>query len=424
MNATVEPGISRQIGRHRRGFSLDQDFYCADRIFELDMEQVISNQWLLVDHESRIPDHGDYFLFKASTEELIVLRGRDDTVRAFFNVCRHRGSRLCLESEGRKRLLTCPYHAWSYDLDGTLKSARLMPEEFDASAYTLHQCHIRLFHGLIFVCLAKGEPPDFEAQYGEFGELLEFQGIAGSKIAVQRQYPTGANWKLVVENFLECYHCAPAHPEYCRVHPPDQLLALGAGPGSGPKDAMDAYQDTWDAWKSRAEALGHPFREIERGAESPDMAQLTRLPINDREFESETRDGKAACTKLLGTISERDYGETAFAFNPVSYILSFNDFAVMFRFTPMAAMQTDVQLTWLVHADAEAGVDYDPDNVAWVWDVTVTQDKRITEGNQAGIRSSRYEPGPYSQHEARVVTFVDWYLHKLAGFEGTDVDIE
>jgi len=87
-------------------------------------------------------------------------------------------------------------------------------------------------------------------------------------------------------------------------------------------------------------------------------------------------------------------------------------------------MQTDVQLTWLVHADAEAGTDYDPDNVAWVWDVTVTQDKRITEDNQAGIRSSRYEPGPYSQHEARVITFVDWYLHKLAGIEGSGVEIE
>jgi Rieske 2Fe-2S family protein len=311
-------------------------------------------------------------------------------------------------------LLVCPYHAWSYNLDGSLRAARLMPDDFDRSTYGLHRCHVRVFHGLIFVCLSKDDPPDFDEQYAAFGSMLEFQGIADAKIAVKRDYPNVANWKLVVENFLECYHCAPAHPEYCSVHPADQLLALGAGPGSGLSDALEKYQAGWDEWKSRAAALGHPFVEIDRDETTIDMAQMTRLPINDRGYESETRDGKAACARLMGNIKERDNGETAFAFHPVGYILAFNDFAMMARFTPRDARNTDVQVNWLVHKDAEEGVDYDPDNVAWIWDVTVKQDKRITENNQLGIQSSRYQPGPYSQHELRVVTFVKWYLRHLA----------
>ncbi len=414
MNSVLSPEIHQHISRHRQGYSLAQEFYCSNEVFRCDMDHIFTRQWLLVDHVSRIPHKGDYFLFKIGGEEIIIIRQDMESVGALYNVCRHRGSRVCLDGEGHRRLLTCPYHAWSYNLDGSLRAARLMPENFERSDYGLHRCHLRVFHGLIFVCLCKDEPPDFDARYGAFGDMLDFQGIAEAKIAVKRDYPNGANWKLVVENFIECYHCAPAHPEYCRVHPPEQLLALGAGPGSGPDDAVKKYQARWDEWKTSAAALGHPFVEIDRDENTVDMAQLTRFPINDRGFVSETRDGKSACKRFMGNITDHDYGETAFSFNPVAYILAFNDFAMMARFTPRDAMKTDVQISWLVHKDSEEGADYDPDNVAWIWDVTVRQDKRITENNQAGIQSSRYQPGPYSEQELRVVTFTKWYLRHLA----------
>ena len=115
----------------------------------------------------------------------------------------------------------------------------------------------------------------------------------------------------------------------------------------------------------------------------------------------------------MGKFKQCDYGATAFVFNPVSYVLAFNDFAMMARFTPRNAVSTDVQLSWLVRKDAEDGKDYDPDNLAWVWDVTIRQDKKITENNNAGILSSRYQPGPYSTQEARVATFVRWYLNGI-----------
>ncbi|NKB35575.1 MAG: Rieske 2Fe-2S domain-containing protein [Gammaproteobacteria bacterium] len=413
MSAILKENIDTLISQYQDGYSLEQAFYCSDEVYQRDMNRLISQRWLLVDHVSRIPNKGDYFLFDIGEESIIIIRQSDEKINAFFNVCRHRGSRICLEHEGNKGLLSCPYHAWTYELDGQLRPPRLMPDGFDKTQFGLHACHIKVTHGLIFVCLSKDTPPDFDAEFSEFNEMFDFHGFADAKIAVKRDYPNQCNWKLVVENFIECYHCAPAHAEYCVVHPEDQLLALGAGPGSGPKEAMEKYQPILDEWEEKSRAMGHPVYEIDHDEHSLHLAQLARLPINDRNFAAETRDGKPASNKLMGKFKQCDHGETAMVFNPISYILASNDVAMMVRFTPRDAVNTDVQLTWLVHKDAEEGVDYDADNVAWVWDVTIKQDKKITEDNNAGILSSRYQPGPYSTQEARVATFVRWYLNGI-----------
>jgi Rieske 2Fe-2S family protein len=406
--------INKMVGEYQDGFSLEQDFYISPDVFKQDMEKLISQRWLLVDHVSRIPAKGDYFLFEIGNESIIIIRKSEDEIRAFYNVCRHRGSLICLEQQGKKKLLTCPYHAWSYNLDGELLPPRLMASDFDPSLFGLHSCHIKICHGLIFVCTSSDAPPDFDEEYSGFMDSLAFHGFNQAKIAVKRDYPNGCNWKLVVENFLECYHCAPSHPEYCAVHPEDQLLALGAGPGSGPQEAVDKYQPQLDAFYELAEKLGHPLPDIDRTEDSFDMAQLARLPINDRNFASETRDGSPGSTILMGNFKETDYGETAIVFNPVSYILASNYVAMMARFTPRDAINTDVQLTWLVHEDAVEGEHYNADEIAWVWDTTIKQDKTITENNNAGVLSSRYQPGPYSTQEERVATFVKWYVNSIS----------
>ena len=413
MNAVIKTDIDRMIASYRDGYSLEQPFYLSPDIFTHDMERLLFRRWLLVDHESRIPNKGDYFLFNIANESIIIIRESGNRINAFFNVCRHRGSRVCLEQQGNKRLLTCPYHAWTYDLNGELRPPQLMPAGFDRSQHNLHKCHVTVFHGLIFVCISEDSPPDFAEEYTPFEEMLNFHGFKDAKIAVKRDYPNRCNWKLVVENFIECYHCAPSHPEYCSVHPRDQLLALGAGPSSGPEDAMEKYQPILDEWTEKTLGMGHPVPEFERDEYSIDHAQISRVPINDRNFASETRDGKPACEKLMGKFRECDHGETAFVFNPTNYILAFNDFALMVRFTPRDAVNTDVQFSWLVHKDAEEDVDYDPGNLIWVWDVTTKQDKKITEDNNAGITSSRYRPGPYSVHEGRVAAFIRWYLNGI-----------
>ena len=410
MSAIIKPDIDGLIANYNDGYSLEQDFYISPHIFERDMDRLITQRWLMVDHTSRIPNKGDYFLFDIGNDSIIIIRQSDDKVNAFFNVCRHRGSKICLEHEGNKGLLTCPYHAWTYELDGQLRPPRLMPDGFDKSKFGLHKCNVRVFHGFIFVCLSKETPPDFDEEYSEFGEMLNFHGFEDAKIAVKRDYPNACNWKLVVENFIECYHCAPSHAAYSSVHPEDQLLALGAGPGSGPAEALKKYQPQWDEWAARTKEMGHPIPSVDRDENSLDMANLSRIPINDRNFESETKDGKPASKILMGEFKQCDQGETAIVFNSLGYVLAMNDFALMVRFTPRDAVNTDVQLSWIVHKDAKEGVDYDPDNLSWCWDVTIKEDKIITEDNNAGILSSRYQPGPYSTQEERVASFVRWYL--------------
>ena len=109
-----------------------------------------------------------------------------------------------------------------------------MPADFSKKDYGLHRCYVRVFYGFIFINLSDQEPIDFDATFGDLAPYLDLHGFADAKIACTQSYPTTANWKLIVENFVECYHCASAHPEFCSMHPPEALVAFGAGPSSGP----------------------------------------------------------------------------------------------------------------------------------------------------------------------------------------------
>ncbi|MBT5434675.1 MAG: aromatic ring-hydroxylating dioxygenase subunit alpha, partial [Rhodospirillaceae bacterium] len=208
------------LQRHTPDMSLEQPFYTDRSIFERDLERVVAPQWLFVEHISALPEPGDYVLFEVAGESIIIVRGRDREVRALFNVCRHRGSRICLEPKGNVRTLTCPYHAWVYDLGGALLRAPLMADDFDAGDWSLHACHVHVWEGMIFINLA-GEGEEV-ADFNEIAEAFERYTLpyrlGDAKVVHRETYPTDANWKLAVENFRECYHCAAAHPEYTLVN--------------------------------------------------------------------------------------------------------------------------------------------------------------------------------------------------------------
>ncbi|MYH70289.1 MAG: Rieske 2Fe-2S domain-containing protein [Gammaproteobacteria bacterium] len=369
---TCMPGVNIQdlVGGHVAGHTLQQPFYCDPDVFSLDRERVLDRLWHLAGHVSRIPAAGDYFLFRICGEEIIIVRGRDGNIHAHYNVCRHRGSRVCPD-------------------------------------YGLHACRIKVLDGLIFVSLA-GEPAGLDEMIRDCRNYLSFHGIENAKIARRLELPTRANWKLVVENFIECYHCIPAHPEYCSVHSELKLLAAGAGVGTGPEAACLDYAVELNAWKKQVEALGHPCQE----GEFDHGAGMVRMPIKEG-FLTESQDGRPVST-LMGKFREYDGGVTYVAFNYLNYLLASNDHAVILRFTPISELVTDVEAIWLVDADAREGVDYVPERVSWVWDVTLKQDAVITENNQAGILSSHYQPGPYSEQEVMNCEFTRWYLDKLS----------
>jgi len=183
-DAPIE-SIKRLAANARLGYSLEQPFYISDAVFEADMDHVISQKWIMAGHVSRIPNKGDYFLYKIGGEQIIIIRENTESIRAFFNVCRHRGSTLCSAQSGNMPKLVCPYHAWTYELDGRLLAARLMPQDFDKAENSLFACHIREFHGLIFINMCEGSPPDFDATFGDMGAILDYHGIADAQYIIQ-----------------------------------------------------------------------------------------------------------------------------------------------------------------------------------------------------------------------------------------------
>ena len=398
----------RLAANTRVGYSFDREFYCDKAVFEADMDDVISHKWIMAGHVGQVPNKGDYFVFKVGAEQIIIVRENAVNIRAFYNVCRHRGSLICSSSSGNAPKLVCPYHAWTYGLDGALLSARLMPEDFDKKANGLIPCHVREYFGFIFINMTDGEPVNFDAVFGDMAAILDYHGFADAKVAQKASYPTAANWKLVVENFLECYHCQPAHPEFCSMHPPEALLAVGAGPSSGPADAVAAYTPVLEAWEQRVSAMGRPVGNIDDAPDSSHLRLVMQRTIRDG-YLSETADGTAA-SSLMGKRPEFDGGRMHLAFSPISHVVACNDFAILFQFTPRTATLTDVDISWIVDSKAE-----NPDvaKMVWAWDVTTLQDRQITEDNQAGITSKRYSPGRYSEQERGVVNFQTWYLNQL-----------
>ena len=402
--------MQRLVAEARLGYSLEQDFYTSEAVFKADMERVIGRKWLVAGHVSRIPNKGDYFLFRIGAEQIIVIRENADSVRAFFNVCRHRGSTICAAESGNAPRLVCPYHAWTFGLDGRLLAARLMTEDFDKAKNGLFACHVRVFHGLIFINLSADEPDDFDATFGDMGPILDYHGIADARIAHAGSYPTDANWKLVVENFFECYHCVPSHPEFCSIHAAESLVAVGAGPSSGPADAVASFAPKLQAWEASAAALGRPIGTIDDAASASHL-QLLMQRMNKPGWASETQDGSAPAP-LMGQRTAPDGGRMHLSFSPFSQIVADDHFAILFQFTPRSALRSDVEMIWLVDGRA-ADADIDLAKMTWGYHATTTQDKVITEANQAGIMSSRYQPGRYSDQEGSLIKFQQWYLSQF-----------
>ena len=400
--------VDELVARQKPGFTLEQPFYRDPEIFRRDMARVVARAWLYVAHVSEIPGPGDFLLYEIGEESIILVRGSDGEVRAFFNVCRHRGSRICLESGGKVgQALTCPYHAWVYDLEGRLIRARGMGEDFDKSAFGLHPCRVREAHGLIFICLAEAGDPgvaDFDDVAGDLDACATLYRIADTRVAHREIYPTRANWKLVVDNFRECYHCAPAHPGYTMVNAYVRAQELD----------LAGYDAPTRAWERKAAALGHP---VGRGAggDHGDPCQphgYWRQPIREG-FATLSEDGRPLAP-LLGGLEHWDGGETAFSFGPLSYAYLCADHLCMFRFTPISPELSEVVVTWHVRADAEEGRDYDLARLKWMWDVTTIEDTRIIIDNQRGVNSGRYRPGPYAPAESYSAAFTRWYLDRLA----------
>ena len=195
------------------GYSLEAPFYTSPEIFDLDIQAIFARHWLFSAAESEIPEAGDYVTIDIGPYSVIILRDDDEDIRAFHNVCRHRGSRLLKGPCGEIGNIVCPYHQWTYRTDGDLIFAEAQPPTFDRSRFGLKPVHVRNVAGLIFICLDENPPPDFDEIADFIEPFLTPYDLGKAKVAHQIDLPEEGNWKLVMENNRECQHCDGAHPE-------------------------------------------------------------------------------------------------------------------------------------------------------------------------------------------------------------------
>ena len=404
----INQEIISLINSQKKNFPLDQKFYIDNIIFEKDIEHIFSNQWVFVGHVSRIPNIGDYFTISIGDESIIVIRDKKNIINCFYNVCRHRGSHICLESEGSVRKLICPYHAWTYNLDGALKNASMMNEDFKKEDWNLIKCNKNIFEGLIFINLSN-KPTSFTEFIKPLEPFISLHGLDRAKIAIRKEYEIEGNWKLALDNFHECYHCHPSHPEYCEVHSKDYIQSYGAGSNSGPESAE--FNKLLQSWNKKVDELGYFRGEYSENEFSNFYRSAERTPFSNGRL-SETRSGKPA-SKLMGDFKEFDGGYTTIGTSPFNSLIMSNDFATCFTFLPKTNKKTYVELMWLVDNNAIEGIDYNKEEISWLWDETTLADKRIIENNQKGVLSKKYIPGPLSKMELGLEKFKNWYLKSL-----------
>lgn len=393
--------IAELIASQKPGFALDQRFYTDPDIFALEIERIVTQDWILAGHESELPAAGDFKVINVANESAIVVRGSNGELHAFANVCRHRGSLVCLEGHGNTRKFTCPYHGWMYDIDGNLVAARNMPDGFDKAGSGLNRLPVDTLHGLVMMSFCD-DPPSLAGARRDLAEPMALFDFEHLKVAAYREYEIPANWKLSIENYVECYHCATAHPDYAKMH----TLMLD----------NEKRERTQGRMLERMEACGMRDMLIDYMDNNARPGEMGYAYSRTALFEGYKTGGKegAAVAPLLGGLKDYDGGASDFALGPFSFMLAYSDHVVCYVFTPVDITNSRCAVYWLVRDDAAEGRDYDVDELTWLWDVTTKADKTIIANNARGIQSRFYRPGPFSEMEYCERSYVEWYLSVLA----------
>jgi Rieske 2Fe-2S family protein len=365
----------RTIETYRQGArTMPGRFYTSDEVFEEERERVFAHNWIAVCRAAALGEPGAYLLAEVAGESIIVLRDEGGELRAFHNVCRHRGTRLCQAAAGSfEGRIQCPYHAWTYRLDGRLAGAPHMNEVegFDRADYPLHAVPLAVWEGFVFLNLdPRAEPfesalPTLAGRFGRYN--------LGRLVTVRRiEYEVRANWKLIMQNYSECLHCPSIHPE----------LSTRLPYTSGANDLIEG-------------AVLGGYMEIKQP------------------HQSATISGRA-CAIPLGELGTADRSRAWYYTVFPTMMLSLHpDYAVYYTVWPKAAGESRVVCEWMVHPDAPGREGYNIADAEEFWDRTNRQDWDICEKSQAGVSSRVYAPGPYSPRESIPAAWDREYLRVM-----------
>jgi Rieske 2Fe-2S family protein len=324
--------------------------------------------WICFAHASSVSEPGSYVMREIGSSSVFAMAGEDGTPRAFLNVCRHRGARLVEEREGTvRRRIQCPYHAWSYGLDGNLVAAPHMNdvEDFDRSCFGLLEARSAVVGGLLLIDLS-GEAPDPAQHVGDLLGFLERYRLADLKRARGITYEVAANWKGIAENYNECLHCPGVHPEL---------------------NALSDYRSGESQFGEGGWCGGS--MTLNEGAETMGMGE-----------------GHATNRPPITGITETDANSVYyFALFPNALVSLHPDYVMLHTLWPRGVDQTEVTCEWFFEPTTMAREDFDPSDAVEFWDTVNRQDWYVCELTQKGVRTKGYTAGRYSGEESDVHAF-------------------
>jgi len=410
--------LARALAEREPGHALPRAFHLDDEIHAHELTTIWRASWLFAGVSAQAAAPGEFFVFALGDDAMIVVRDDRGRVHALHNTCRHRGMPVCAQQSGRVRRWVCPYHQWSYALDGALLGAGGMEAQLERSRYGLHRAAVAEIGGLIFVW-AGPDPQPLGAAEPQLSAALAPQGLARAKVAHRIDYRVAANWKLIWENNRECWHCRSGHPEYVRANfdiaPANArtraLLAARSRDHARTLGALASAPGEWGAGAAEHEEPGlYGFPTAGRWW----AANRTALAPG---FVTESLDG-AAVAPLMGDYPAHDVGTLRVRTVPNFWCHASADHAVLTRLAPAGPECTQVTVMWLVDADAIEGRDFELERLLAFWKLS-EQDWELCERNHAGVRSPAYTPGPYSRaREYNVAAFVEWYCERVAPAAG------
>jgi len=357
-----------------RATTLPGPYYTSPEIFATEQERIFSRRWLCAGRSDAIREPGDFLLVPVGAESLLLVRGRDGRARAFYNVCRHRGTRLCEAERGHfAGGIQCPYHAWTYGLDGALLGAPHMADVpwFDKAEHPLAPAALGEWEGFLFLNLAPQPQPLAEALAPLLGRFAPWR-LPRLSVARQLQYEVGANWKLIFQNFSECYHCPPVHP----------ALAKLSHYRSGANNLREGS------------VLGGYMLINDPGGSLTMSGRLCGPPLGD----------------LPDDERQRVYYYSIF---PGAFLTVQADFVMATRLFPLAVDRTRVVCDFLFAPETLSDPAANPADGIEIWDVTNRQDWHMCELAQKGVSSRAYRPGVYSKEESLLAAFDREYLRSM-----------
>ena len=354
--------------------TLPGKYFTSREVYDLETRNIFSKQWICVGRVDDLESEGQYFLYESENESFIIVRGEGRKIRGFYNVCRHRGTRICDKSVGKfKQKIICPYHSWSYKLDGRLIVAANMKsvDGFEMADYPLHPIACITWEGFIFINRSQSPIP-FESAYKPVFDRFKIWDIASLKSVKKIEYEVKANWKIIFQNFNECYHCPPVHPLLSRLTPLKSATnVLDSGP-----------------------FLGGPM-------------------ILNKSSQSMSMNGKRCGDVLSGLPEEEHRHVHYYSLFPSVCISPHPDYVLVHRIERKGIGRTKIICDLLFHPDSINKSGFDPTPAVELWDLTNRQDWNICELINLGKLSEAYVPGPYSDLESILAAFDQHYLSQL-----------